>query len=148
MTPAPLADVAALEKWLGEAITEDADVQRAELVLRFASALVRRESGRTWLDDNGELIDVPDDVHLVTLAVAGRAYVDVEGWVRESVDDWTGEKESAEAGVYLTAAEESILAAFKGNRYGGLGVVETTRGDAPMHRLGLFGQERLLPPWY
>ncbi|HLR84803.1 MAG TPA: hypothetical protein VK059_07615, partial [Nocardioidaceae bacterium] len=80
MTPAPLADVAALEKWLGEAITEDADVQRAELVLRFASALVRREAGKTWINDDGELADVPDDVHLVTLAVAGRAYVDVEGW--------------------------------------------------------------------
>lgn len=148
--PVPLASTDELGDWLGEAITDPSDLSRAGLVLRFASALVRRETGKSWLDESGELVnDLPDAVAMVTLASAGRAYTNPSGWTEEQIDDWRGRRDSdAESGVYLTASEKSLLAEYSGSAYAGLGTVPTERGDIPCGGLGIFGEERLLPPWY
>jgi hypothetical protein len=127
--PAPLADVEALSDWIGEPIVEDVDIKRAELALRMASALVRRESGRNWLDDAGlVLATTPDDVTVVTLTVAGRGYTNPQGWETEAVDDWQGRRDLDEVGMYLTISEKSLLSRFAGKQHRGLGTVATTRG--------------------
>lgn len=128
--PIPLADVTSLSDWLGEPIVTEADVRRAGLALRLASALVRRESGRNWLTEDGSMLTypLPDDVTLVTLTVAGRGYSNPEGWEDEAVDDWRGRRDLDEIGMYLTRSEKDLLAAFATKPFRGLGTVTTTRG--------------------
>lgn len=127
--PIPLAKVEELSDWLGEPIIELADTRRAELALRFASALVRRESGRNWVAEDGSLLPtLPDDVALVTLTVAARGYSNPEGWEDEAVDDWRGRRDLDEIGMHLTRSEKDLLAQFAGKSFRGLGTVSTTRG--------------------
>ena len=129
--PATLAGVAELADWIGEPITNGSvEFKRAELCLRIASALVRRESGRTWLAENGTLTDpVPEDAVMVTLYCAGRVYDNREAQTRGSIDDYDGTWKVDESGAYLTASEKRMLAPFKSNGTGGLGVIATTRGE-------------------
>lgn len=138
MAAPTLATVAELSEWLGEQIggstpEQVADQKRAEWALRMASALVRAESGRSWLDGNGGLLpQIPDQVQLVTLAAAARAYSNPDGGsvVSESIDDYQyREAEQQEAGVYLTASERALLAPFAGGALAGIGTISTTRGD-------------------
>jgi len=128
--PTALARVEDLSDWLGEPITEEVDIKRAQLALRMSSALVRRESGRNWLaeDQSTVAFPLPDDVTLVTLTVAGRGYSNPEGWEDEAVDDWRGRRDLTEVGMYLTPSEKALLAPFAGTKFRGLGTVATTRG--------------------
>lgn len=149
MAGQPLATVEDLGDWLGESITDPADVKRAELCLRAASALVRSETGRTWLSDDGVLEDVPESVAMVTLYCASRVYDNREAQNRWNVDDAGGGWKVDEAGAYLTASEKDILAGFSGRRFGGLGTVSTTRGDLRGHIGGFVPTEDGPPfPWY
>src|SRR5690606_19370598 len=80
--PTALASVAQLAEYIGEEImANSADEKRAQWALRAASSLVRRNTGnRTWLEDDGSLVDpLPDDIVLVTLAAAARKYTNPEG---------------------------------------------------------------------
>src|SRR5690606_12055733 len=108
--------VSELSEWLGEPITGDSETKRAGWALRMASALVRNESGRTWLDEDGELIDpLPEPIVLVTLSAAGRHFINPDAGivVSESVDDYSyREAERQEVGVYLTASEKAMLSPF------------------------------------
>jgi hypothetical protein len=130
-TLAPLAEVLDLSDWLGEPITEAADVTRAESVLAAASVLVRNFTGKTWLVD--ELIDpaLPDDVLMVAVQVAARGYINPEGWRDEQVDDWSGRgRVVPEAGLFLTASEKTILGTYRAVTPRGIGVMGTTRWPA------------------
>lgn len=116
-----------LADWIGEPITGEADERRAEMCLRMASALVRSEVGRPLTDT-----PPPEAAVMVTLYCASRIYENRENLSRESIDDWSGERVVAEAGAYLTASERNLLAPLRGERrFGGLGVVATTRGELP-----------------
>lgn len=134
-TPAALAGVSDLGDWLSETIAEDsAEAKRAALCLRLASALVRKETGRTWLQADGALVDpLPDDVHLVTLYCAGRVYDNREAQTTGGLDDYSEGWKVDESGAYLTASERNMLADYRNSRpFGGLGSVATTRDpDAP-----------------
>lgn len=148
-----LATVADLAEWLGESIDANTpDGKRAATQLAMASSLVRRETGRTWLDDSGAALDdVPDDVALVTLACAARGYTNPRGLtdVSEALDDYNRREQTKveESGLYLTASEIALLAPFAGVAHQGLTTVTTTRGESG-HR-DLFGDgERILPPYY
>lgn len=152
----PLASVSDLSDWLGEPILGgSADAKRAEGVLRLASALVRRETGRTWTlpDDVDQLLDpLPDDVVLVTLACAARGYTNPRGVIDAStgVDDFT-ERERLrvdEAGMYLSASERDLLSAFAGTANQGMSTVSTTRGERANPDLIVDDCERILPPYY
>lgn len=130
--PATLAGVSELSDWIGEPIPEGVESKRALMCLRIASALVRRESGRTWLDDAGVLADpVPEDAVMVTLYCASRVYDNREAQTRGSIDDADGSWKVDESGAYLTASEKRMLTQFKASNSGGLGVVATTRDDSP-----------------
>lgn len=129
--PATLATVEELSDWLGEPIEADsAEGKRAAMCLRAASALVRKESGRTWLTDVGSLdSNIPDDVTMVTLYVASRVYDNRAAQTRGGIDDYQEGWKVDEAGAYLTPSERRMLAPFRAASAGGLGVVSTTRQE-------------------
>lgn len=130
MAEQTLASVAELGDWLGEPIADDsAEYKRAELCLRAASALVRAESGRTWLAEDGNLEPVPETAKLVTLYCASRVFDNREGQNRWNVDDAGGGWKVDEAGAYLTASEKDQLSGYAQRKHRGLGTVSTTRGD-------------------
>lgn len=130
--PATLAGVHELADWLAEPIVDGSvDDKRAQLCLRLASALVRRESGQTWTDADGNIIDpVPDDAVMVTLYCAGRVYDNRSAQTRGSIDDGDESWKVDEAGAYLTESEKRMLAQFKGSRSRGIGTIATTREDS------------------
>ncbi|WP_314325445.1 hypothetical protein [Paenarthrobacter ilicis] len=151
MKPAPLATPEELSDWLGEPITEGADVKRAERFIRFASALVRKESGRTWVQDDGENLvpDIPDDIGLVVVQAAARAYENPNGQTSDALDDWRGTFKVDEVGVYLTDTEKSMVSKFKSARLGGLGTIATTRIDSVPESAGWVPVEDAPDfPWY
>ena len=132
--PVTLASVSELADWLGESIEATSpEGKRAALCLRAASALVRKESGRTWLTDAGELVDpLPEDVRMVTLYCAARVFDNRTAQTRGGVDDYSESWKVDEAGAYLTASEKRMLAPFRGASMGGLGIVSTTRRETPV----------------
>ncbi|MFF1540490.1 hypothetical protein ACFVWL_10440 [Microbacterium sp. NPDC058269] len=131
--PVTLASVEQLADWIGESIPDNsAEERRAAMCLRAASALVRKESGRTWLSDTGELVDpLPEDVIMVTLYCASRVFDNREAQIRGGIDDFTEGWKVDEAGAYLTASEKRMLAPFREAGSGGLAVVSTTRRETP-----------------
>lgn len=150
MAEQTLASVAELGDWLGEPIADDsAEYKRAELCLRAASALVRAESGRTWLAEDGNLEPVPETAKLVTLYCASRVFDNREGQNRWNVDDAGGGWKVDEAGAYLTASEKDTLSKHAGRRFGGMGTVSTTRGDLCRPVSGWVPTDGGPPfPWY
>lgn len=128
---ATLASVQELADWLGEPIVEGtAEGKRAAMCLRAASALVRKESGRTWLTEAGTLEPtVPDDVTMVTLYVASRVFDNRNAQTRGGIDDYQEGWKVDEAGAYLTPSERRTLAPYRAAAAGGLGVVSTTRQE-------------------
>lgn len=145
----PLASVGDLSDWIGEPIASETDFRRAELALKFASAVVRRASRCTWVDGEGALLPVPDDVMLVTLASAARGYTNPDGFIDESLDDWRGRKPEDAASFALTTAEKELLAGYGTSRRGGIGTVSTTRGDigAPNQAVVVNGPDPMNPWW-
>lgn len=131
--PITLASVDDLADWLGETIVESSvEGRRATMCLRAASALVRKESGRTWLDETAGLLDpIPEDVKMVTLYCASRVFDNRNAQTRGGVDDYTEGWKVDEAGAYLTASEKRMLSGFRAGSSGGLGVVSTTRRETP-----------------
>lgn len=142
----PLAEVAALSDWIGDAIPEGTpDHKRAASVLRMASSLVRSHVGRTWADG-----PVPDAVVDVTLAVAGRVYTNPDGWGNVRLDDFgAGQRPIEEWGAYLTASEKRILDDYRPRKVSGLGVMTTHREPQQDHGSGLVPTPDGPPfPWW
>lgn len=124
-----LATVEDLADYIGEPIDADeVESKRAEMTLRFASMLVRDETRQEWPGSEA----VPDEVRLITLAVASRGFLNPESWGNERVDDWgAGARPIEELGMYLTGTEKRALAKHRPAR-SGLSTVSTFRGDLPM----------------
>ena len=81
-----LADVSELEARLGTTLS-GADLGRAMALLDDASALIRQEAGEDWVDDHGDLEDVPAAVATICLAVAYRAFKNPDGVTQASLGD-------------------------------------------------------------
>lgn len=149
--PETLAGVTELSDWLGEPITTgSAEAKRAAMCLRAASALVRKESGRTWTRDDGSLITpLPDDAVMVTLYCAGRIFGNLEAQTRGGVDEYQEGWKVDEAGAYLTASEKRQLAQFKPAKLG-LATLSTTRGEVGPNPAGRVptGTPDVEFPWY
>lgn len=150
--PVTLATVGELADWLGETITDGSvEGKRAAMCLRAASALVRKESGRTWLRDDGSLLEpLPEDVKMVTLYCASRVFDNRNAQTRGGIDDYTEGWKVDEAGAYLTSSERRMLAPFRAVVAGGLGVVSTTRREAPSVASGWVPTDTpgVFFPWY
>lgn len=129
----PLATVTDLAGWVGDTIA-DADA-RALAVLRAASALVRAYTGQDWLDATDPTVaDPPDAVHVVTLAVAGRAWQrpgDVESTTETAGPFGETRRYVGDGGsLYLTKTDKLMLAPHR-TRTTGVSVLSTTRGEEP-----------------
>lgn len=151
-TPATLAGVSDLADWLGEPIAEGTDdAKRAALCLRLASALVRKESGQTWLNDDGSLKTVPEEAFTVTLYCASRVYDNRNAQTSGGLDDYSEGWKVDESGAYLTATERRSLASLRSsNTFGGLGTVSTTRGETYVDSTGWVPTPThgVFFPWY
>lgn len=144
-----LATVSELGDWLGETIAAGSvDEKRAILCLRLASALVREETGKEWVD-GGALVDpLPEAIRLVTLYCASRVFENRVAQTRGGIDDFQEGWKVDEAGAYLTASERGMLAKHR-TRSLGIGTIATTRTDAPTAS-GLVptGTPGVEFPWY
>jgi hypothetical protein len=104
-----LADIDALEAWTGDTIPDDDP--RALAVLAAASALVRSETRRTWLDDMGALAAVPDELGMVVVQVAARKWLNPEDVIQDGTGPFTARfSERTADGLYLTDTERAICA--------------------------------------
>lgn len=127
----PLVTVDDLSDWLGETIP--ADDARAGAVLSAASALVRAYTEQEWLSaTDPTTVDVPDAVHAVTLAVAGRAWRrsgDVENTTETAGPfSYTQRFGGDGGGLYLTKTEKMMLRAHRVSQ-SSISVLSTTRGE-------------------
>lgn len=147
----PLAAVSDLAAWVGASI--DASDLRAGAVLSAASALARAETGRTWVDDTGALVEVPDDVSTVVVQVAARVWRNPNGTTSTRIGSLSlGFDSDIADGLYLTDTERTILGRYRtSGAPSGLGVLSTTRDEG-------YGRTEYVPtapqpagypfPWY
>ncbi len=121
----PLASVAALELRLGVSLA-GTEADRAGAILDDASALVRSEACRDWLDDEGALHDVPAVVESVTLAAAYRAFRNPDGVSQTSLGDASVsyDRGDGQAAVYLTRDERKAIRRAAGTSV--VGAIELT----------------------
>lgn len=147
-----LASVSELAEFLGETIAEtSAEGKRAGWCLRVASGLVRDETGRSWLGDDGKRAeDIPETVVNVTLYCASRVFDNREAVTQSGIDDATEGRKVQEAGAYLTATERRQLAGIRDVGQSGLGTVATTRDPRTSKASGLVptGTPEVEFPWY
>lgn len=122
----PLASITELEARLGRTFTGE-ESGRALALLDDASALVRAEAGRDWVDDTGALVAVPAPARAVVLRAAERAARNPEGFRSESAGDYSYQRSESETGVFLTDAERRIVRRAVGR--GGLWTQQVTRGE-------------------
>ena len=118
----PFAEPDALAEWIGEGIdATSADWKRARRVLRAASNLVRTQTGRDWLNDDGTLDNpLPEQLVDVTVACAARFYLNPNAetqWSRQ-IDDAMdgGSRKVDEPGMSLTASEKDFSFSLKMTR--------------------------------
>lgn len=109
----------------------DADEARAQAALDDASTLIRSEVSphAGWTTAEALDADVPDIVVMVTLWAARRSYENPEGVSEESLGQYSVSLGNSSSDVYLTAAERRHVRKAAG--FLSIGVVATTRGDAP-----------------
>ena len=109
MATPSLAPVSALETRLGLAAgtLSGADLARAEADLADASALIRAEAGKTWVDADGVTITAPEVVVTVCVRAAKRSFQNPEDLIGENVGDYGTQRR--ETGVYLSDQEKEIV---------------------------------------
>lgn len=123
----PLAAVSDLAARVGETIAND-DTQAAYF-LGAASALIRSETGRTWVDDSNELSGVPADVTVICVEAAARLWRNPDGVIQETTGPFTQRLPDKFAdGLFLTASEKSQLSRYRAGRLG-LWALNTYRDD-------------------
>ena len=127
-----------LAEWLGEPITDEHDVKRAERILRAVSNKIRIYTHNQWVNADGFLrLDNPEVLADVTLSCAARYYVNPNAetqWTSQIDDAMDGGGRRVEsAGIYLTDGEKNDLDTVResasGVIAGAVASVATTRGD-------------------
>lgn len=104
----------------------DDDSTRAQAALDDASALIRNETGKTWVTDDELDADVPDIVVTVTCRAAMRAFVNPTGLVQDTTGPFSASFANASSDVYLTKNEKSDVRRAAGKS--GLWTQCVTRG--------------------
>jgi hypothetical protein len=127
----PLVDLDEFRDSLpADAPSVDDQTSRATWLLAAASALVRSEARRSFLDADGALEDVPDQVVMIVCAAAGRAWMNPT--MSESVQTgpfanrWGAR---GVEGVYLTDSEKDTIGELYPVSRPGLWTQSITRGD-------------------
>lgn len=133
MASLPLAPLSALEARLGveEGSLEGVDKARAEAALEDASADVREEARRSFLDSENQP-NPPEPIRRIVLAVAKRMYQNPDGWRSETntVGPYTEVRTrgDAELSSGLTEAEAEVCARYR-PQSSGLWTQGTTRNE-------------------
>lgn len=121
----PLASTGDLATRMGEDIPTS-ELARAEWLLEFASDRIRARTGRTWLDEDGELVDVPDLARKVAVEMVVRAVTNPEGVTQETTGPFSVSFGSdAAQRIYIAREEREDLRSLSARS--GLGVISTTR---------------------
>lgn len=104
-----LADVEAIELRLGfeKGSLQGADLARAQAALDDASALVRAEAGKPWLDEEGD-VTAPAQVVTIVVKAALREFKNPDGFSSEQMGDYSYRTDQT-GGVYLTEDERRIV---------------------------------------
>lgn len=122
-----LASVSDIEARLGRSFVSD-ELGRVAALLDDASALVRDEAGRTWLDPvTGAPTVVPGSIRAVVLRAVERAVRNPQGFSAEAAGDYSYQRTDVEPGVYLTDRERAVIRRAVGRT--GLWTQPVTRGD-------------------
>lgn len=146
----PLASSDELETWMGVAVSNP---DRAEAILAAASTLVRVETGRTWVDEDGATEDdvttlQMEQVKTVVILVAERVWSNPRGITQQSTGPFSASvAEWAAYGLALTDSEKAMLPTTSGSTRPKLWTLNTTRcptGDLPDIYLEVEGSE-LIP---
>lgn len=103
------------------------DETRAQAALDDASALIRSAAGKTWVDDDNELANVPDIVVTICCRAALRSFTNPAGVTQQTAGPFSASYANGSTDVYLTKGERSEVRAAAGK--GGLWTQSTTRGD-------------------
>ncbi len=114
MLPA-LASVSELEARLGLDTNTlvGPDLGRARAALDDASALVRLEAKRSWIDETTGASNAPDAVVRVVLGAAQRNWTNPDAVIQETAGPFARRLNEADTGVYLTKAELDIVRRFR-----------------------------------
>lgn len=123
-------------------VGDQPDDERCEALLARVSTAIRAETRRTFVDDDGVLVDddeIRDYLASVTVQVAARAVRNPKGAVQETTGPYsTSHGPAAADGIYFTKLERTQLAAavaaldaIDSTSAGipGLGILRTTRGQ-------------------
>lgn len=111
----PLASVTDLSEWMGVDIDAGQDVVRAGAILNAASTLVRKFSGRMWIDAAGEpeedlSVTELEAAKTVTTTVAERVYRNPAGITQETTGPFSRTlAEWAALGLKMTPEEEQMI---------------------------------------
>ena len=125
-----LASVDQLGTWLKTTIDEE-DARALE-VLSAASGLVRAITGQTWVDEEGDLTEVPSVAVTVTLMSASRAWLNPAGASDQRTGPFGASWAKGAAGVMLTEEERSMLSGISG----GVSGLSSIRVVAPARAAG------------
>lgn len=119
-----LAEVSALELRLGLEIgsLQGADLARAQASLEDASALVRAEAGKPWLD--GDTVTAPAQVVTIVVKASLREFKNPDGFTSEQMGDYSYRTDNT-GGAYLTEEERRIIRQAAGTTGQGLVTVTT-----------------------
>ena len=143
-----LADVDLLAERLGSEVA-DLDNGQAEMMLEYASALVRSFAGRNWVDAHGNLSGVPESIPGVVVEVVSRAVNNPSGATQETTGPFTVSwGPNAAQRMYLTASDRSIIRRAVQRPH--VWTLGTTRGQIETGYVDVAGSDRPLPaatPW-
>lgn len=128
----PLASLPEFSRRVGQVLEQGTpDGNRAAGALADASALVRAEAGRTWIDaTTGDVDLVPAEIETVVLKAARREWENPRGLGSETIADYTWRLDAGQTSVYLTEQEQAICRRYRstGGSTGGLWSLGMTRG--------------------
>lgn len=107
-----LATIADIEARLGHTIDDPGEIVRAQALLDDASALVRYESGASYMLEDGSALDeVPDIVVMVTCTAALRGWYNPAGIEAAQL----GAVSVRYGGAWLSQSERDMLATLPPN---------------------------------
>jgi len=130
---AALATVDDLDRLLGDdgpLASDSAAYTQAEARLEQASAIVRAYAGTSWLDDEGALSGVPEDIPNVVAGMVERASRNPAGVTQEQAGPFARSFGSdAAQRIYLSKMDKLVIRDAVGGTRTGIGTLSVSRGQ-------------------
>jgi hypothetical protein len=111
------------------------DSPRTEAALQDASTAVRTYAGRTWVDEDEELLPVPDAIAMVTMQAAYRQMSNPLGLASEQIGQysWRAGSSGTGAGVVLTHDERKLITLTVGSNIHTVQITRDIWGDRTIY---------------